>query len=199
VPYDKDLAMHISFDQNAVPYNSCSIWQVARVQGQVEAWELRAIDEITLFNPHNSTEEVCDEFMVRYPGHSAGLYYYGDASGRNRSTMSKDFKHHYQIVDFKLQKYLNNRSDRTLRANPSVVSRRDFINKMLEGKIPVTVRIDDRCRYLIADLMYCKQALDGGKDKSIVTDRDTGEKYQKYGHLGDSFEYLVVELFNKYY
>jgi len=197
-PYDKTLALHLSFDQNAVPYNSCSIWQVARGEGEIE-WELRCVDEIALFNPHNSTEEVCEEFEVRYPNHTAGLYYYGDASGRNRSTMSKDFRHHYQIIDFKLQRYMNNRSDRTLRANPSVVSRRDFINKILEGKLPINVRFDEHCRYLIGDLMYCKQALDGGKDKSIFTDRDSGEKYQKYGHLGDSFEYLAVELFNKYY
>jgi len=52
---------------------------------------------------------------------------------------------------------------------------------------------------LIADLMYCKQALDGTKDKHIVTDKETGDKYQKYGHLGDGFEYLVIELLKDYY
>jgi hypothetical protein len=52
---------------------------------------------------------------------------------------------------------------------------------------------------MIADLMYTKQALDGGKDKHIVTDKESGEKYQKYGHMGDNFEYLAVELFKSYY
>jgi hypothetical protein len=47
--------------------------------------------------------------------------------------------------------------------------------------------------------MYCKQALDGGKDKHIVTDKETGDKYQKYGHFGDLFEYMAVELFKTYY
>jgi hypothetical protein len=48
-------------------------------------------------------------------------------------------------------------------------------------------------------MMYCKQALDGGKDKHIVTDKETGDKYQKYGHMADALEYLGVELFKTYY
>jgi hypothetical protein len=127
------------------------------------------------------------------------LYYYGDASGKNRSTMNKDFKHHYEIVDFKLRRFLNNGSDRTLISNPSVVKRRDFANLIFENKLPVRFYVNEGCRYFIGDLMYTKQAIDGGKDKHIVTDPDTGEKYQKYGHFGDNFEYLIVELFKNYY
>jgi hypothetical protein len=89
-PYDKTLPIHISFDQNTVPYNSASIWQVRR---NGDLWDTICIDEIALENPRNSTEEVCEEFMCRYPRHDAGLFYYGDASGHNRSTISKDFKH----------------------------------------------------------------------------------------------------------
>jgi hypothetical protein len=59
--------------------------------------------------------------------------------------------------------------------------------------------INESCKHLIADLMYLKQALDGTKDKSIVTDRETGEKYQKYGHLSDGMDYLLTELFKAYY
>ena len=113
--------------------------------------------------------------------------------------MNKDFRHHYEVVEFKLRKYLINNSDRTLISNPSVVLRRDFINKIFEGKLPIKAIIDESCHYTISDLMYCKQALDGGKDKHIVTDKETGEKYQKYGHFGDLFEYMAVELFKTYY
>lgn len=197
VKYDSNIAIHISFDQNAVPYNSASIWQVAR--GKDDIWDLRGIDEIALQNPRNSTEEVCEEFIRRYPDHTAGLFYYGDASGHARTTMNKNFKHHYEIIDFKLRKYLNNKSDRSLRSNPSVIGRRDFLNKILEEKLPIRVLIDESMKYTIADMLYCKQALDGGKDKTIVTDKETKEKYQKYGHFLDNFEYLIVELFRNYY
>src|SRR4030042_7045061 len=125
VRYDPQLPIHISFDQNSVPYNSASIWQVKR---DGELWRLNCIDEIALVNPHNSTEEVCEEFISRYPVHKSGLFFYGDASGHNRQTMNKDFSHHYEIIAYKLAKYLMNESDRTLLANPSLVLRRDFIN-----------------------------------------------------------------------
>jgi hypothetical protein len=183
IKYNKELPIHISFDQNTVPYNSASIWQVKKVN---DLWFASCIDEIALENPRNSTEEVCEEFMMRYPDHKSGLFYYGDASGKNRSTMNKDFKHHYEIVAYKLRRYLNNGSDRTLFSNPSLVKRRDFINLIFEEKLPIRVYIDESCKKMIADLMYTKQALDGGKDKHIVTDKDSGEKYQKYGHFGDN-------------
>lgn len=108
--------------------------------------------------------------------------------------MNKDFKHHYEIVYWKLGKYLVNDSDRTLNVNPSLVLRRDFVNKMFEEKLPIRVVIDENCHHIINDYMYVKQALDGTKDKHIVTDKETGEKYQKYGHLSDSADYLMVEL-----
>ena len=194
--YDPFLPIHISFDQNSVPYNSASIWQVESKDG---FYELRAIDEIALVNPRNSTEEVCDEFIDRYRNHKSGVFYYGDASGHNRSTMNKDFKHHYEIVYWKLQKYLVNDSDRTLKVNPSLVLRRDFVNKIFEQKLPIRIVIDENCHYIINDYMYVKQAIDGTKDKHIVEDKETGEKYQKYGHMSDSADYLMVELFKTYY
>jgi len=196
VKYDPAIPLHISFDQNSVPYNSASIWQVSDQNG---TWQLNAIDEITLHNPRNSTEEVCEEFIYRYREHKAGLFFYGDATGHNRTTISKQFKHHYEIVEAKLKPFLNNASDRTLRVNPSVVGRRDFVNRILEDKLPIRMSISESCNYLIADLMYCKQVLDGGKDKHIITDKESGDKYQKYGHLGDSMEYLLVEMFKNYF
>jgi hypothetical protein len=194
--YNPDIPLHISFDQNTVPYNSASIWQIT---GLNNIWYISCIDEIALQNPRNSTEEVCEEFAMRYPNHKSGVFYYGDASGKARSTMNKDYKHHYEIVAFKLRRYLVNGSDRTLFKNPSIIKRRDFMNLVLEEKLPIVFRIDESCRYMIADFMYTKQALDGTKDKHIVTDKESGEKYQKYGHFGDNTEYLMVELFKDYY
>lgn len=194
--YDPDRPLHVSFDQNSVPYNSCSIWQFEQKD---DLWWAYCIDEIALENPRNSTEEVCEELVLRYPNHKAGLFYYGDASGRARSTMNKDFRHHYEIVEFKLRRYLVAKSDRTVTRNPPLVKRRDFINRIFENKLPIRIRIDEGCKKMIADMLYVKQAIDGGKDKHIVTDKVTGDKYQKYGHLSDGLDYLIVEAFNNYY
>jgi hypothetical protein len=73
------------------------------------------------------------------------------------------------------------------------------MNRMFEGKLPIKFIVDENCHKIIADLMYTKQALDGGKDKHIVEDKETGDKYQKYGHFGDLVEYCAVELFETYY
>ena len=194
--YDSIKPIHISFDQNTVPYNSASIWQF-RKEGDI--WICLCIDEIALENPRNSTEEVCEEFIKRYPNHKAGLYFYGDASGKARSTLSKEFKHHYQIIEYKLRQYLIAGSDRTAISNPLVIKRRDFINKIFEEKLPIRIIFDESCKKIIADMTYCKQAIDGTKDKHIVTDRESGEKYQKYGHMSDCMEYMLVEAFKNYY
>ena len=194
--YDPKKPIHITFDQNSVPYNSASIWQFEQ---EADIWWAKCIDEIALENPRNSTEEVCEEFMMRYPNHKTGLYYYGDASGHNRSTMSKEFKHHYEVVEHKLRRYLVAGSDRTLINNSLILKRRDFVNKIFENKLPLRVRIDESCKYMINDFMYCKQAVDGTKDKHIVTDKLTGDKYQKYGHMSDNAEYMLIEAFKNYY
>jgi hypothetical protein len=52
---------------------------------------------------------------------------------------------------------------------------------------------------MVADMMYVKQDINGAKDKHIVTDKETGDRYQKYGHLGDNLEYILVEVYNNYY
>ncbi|MCK9281543.1 MAG: hypothetical protein M0P71_13035 [Melioribacteraceae bacterium] len=194
--YDPQKPIHITFDQNSVPYNSASIWQFEQKDN---IWWSYCIDEIALENPRNSTEEVCEEFMMHYPNHKTGLYYYGDASGKARSTMNKEFKHHYQIVEYKLRHYLVSGSNRTATHNPLILKRRDFINKIFEDKLPIRIRFDERCKHMINDMMFCKQAVDGTKDKHIVTDRLTGDKYQKWGHMSDNLEYMIVEAFKNYY
>jgi len=194
--YDKTKPLHISFDQNSVPYNSCSIWQFERKD---DIWWSYCIDEIALENPRNSTEEVCEDILMRYAGHKSAIYYYGDASGKARSTMNKEFKHHYEIIEYKLRRFLVNGSARMMRQNPSITKRRDFINRIFEEKLPIRILIDETCKLMIADMMYVKQDINGAKDKHIVTDKETGDKYQKYGHLSDTADYQLIEVFSRDY
>jgi hypothetical protein len=194
--YDPLRPLHISFDQNSVPYNSCSIWQFEKKD---DLWWSYCIDEIALTNPRNSTEEVCEDILLRYNSHKSSIYYYGDASGKARSTMNKEFKHHYEIIEYKLRKYLVNGSARMMRQNPSLSKRRDFINCIFEEKLPIRILIDENCKLMIADMMYVKQDVNGAKDKHIVKDKDTGDRYQKYGHLSDGCDYILCEVFNNYY
>lgn len=196
--YNPDLALHISFDFNYVPYNSCSIWQIEEKEG---VYYIYGIDEIALKNPRNSDEEVCNTFLSRYNHkHKSSLFVYGDGTGKAGSTMAKESKSHISNLEKYLNPMLSNYSMRIPRSNPTNDSRREFINRIFEKKLPIRIIVDEKMYYMIADLSYTKQDLiNGGKDKHIVTDPETSEKYQKYGHFGDNFEYFVCECFKNYF
>ena len=193
--YNPKLPIHVSFDQNTVPYNSCLISQLEKTG---ERWQLRSIDEITLKNPNNSTEEVCNELLRRY-GDCETIFYYGDASGKARSTLSKNERHHYEVIQRVLARKLNNGSNRVSRRNPPLIARREFANKIFEGKLPIDFYVSSKCTELIKDFTYLKQDIDGGKKKEVTTDKETGERYQKYGHLSDCFDYKITSMFSNYF
>ena len=195
--YNKDLPLHISFDFNVVPYNSCSIWQIEKKE---EIYIVACIDEIALINPNNSTPEVCECFINRYINHTSGLYIYGDASGRARKTTNKDFKHDIAVIEYYLRKYFNNNSNRIPTSNPPNRKRREFINKCFENKLNIRIIINESCKNMIDDLTYTKQdSITGGKDKHRVKDLNTGDYYEKYGHFGDNMEYFICEAFKGYF
>ncbi len=184
---------HLSFDQNVVPYITCIISVVYK---EDETYVLRFIDEIILANPKNKTECICDEFLTRYP-EAERVFYYGDASGKKRDTRSQ--YNDYDIVDRKLSKLLSNTSNRVPYSNPSVTKRRDFINRIFDNRYPIRIDVDQKCKYLIADLERVKEDIDGTKLKKKVLDKVTGQSYEQYGHTSDAFDYQVVTLFKSYF
>lgn len=195
--YNPDLPLHTSFDFNYVPYNSNSIWQIDKKE---DKYIVRCIDEFALKNPHNSTEEVCEAIIARYSNHKSGLFIYGDATGRSRSTMNREYKNQFQIIEKMLYPLMNQNSMRVPLSNMPNINRRDFINRAFEGKLPFEIEIDEACKYMISDLTYTKQdSITGLKDKHIVKDSETGEQYQKYGHFTDGAEYFICEAFKDYF
>lgn len=198
VEYNPELPLHISFDFNYVPYNSCSIWQV---ELKDSIYFIYGIDEIALKNPRNSDEDVCNTFLARYKHkHKSSLYIYGDATGRAGTTLNKEVKSHIASLEKYLRPMMSNGSLRVPKSNPTNDSRREFINRIFEKKLPMRIVVSENMTHMIADLSYTKQDLiNGGKDKHIVTDPETGEKYQKYGHFGDNLEYFLCECFKNYF
>lgn len=189
VEFDPNLPIHVSFDQNVVPYITASLWQVVRGD---EVIGLRKFDEFALGNPNNTSERLCEAIAAKYGSRIKGLFYYGDASGHSRSTKGSETD--YQIVERKLRVWLNNGSDRTQRSNPPVLKRRDFINNMLEGKTRYRILIDAKCKHTIADLTYLKQDQNGLKWKERGKDEISGQTYEKYGHLSDSDDYFFCTI-----
>ncbi len=196
--YNPELALHITFDFNYVPYNSATIWQV---ENKDDIYHINCIDEIILKNPRNSDQDMCETFIARYKHkHNKSFFYYGDATGKGGSTINKEIKSHIHALDKYLRPMISNNSKRIPMYNPTNDSRREFINRIFENKLPLRILIDEKCKTMIADLNYTKQdQINGGKDKHIVTDPETKEKYQKYGHTGDGMEYFICECFKSYF
>lgn len=196
--YDKNMPLHITFDFNYVPYNSATIWQIKEEKGVYNCY---CIDEIILKNPRNSDQDMCETFLARYKHkHNSSLYIYGDATGRAGTTLNKEIKSHIGLIENYLKSMMFNNSMRVPKSNPTNDSRREFMNRIFENKLPIRIFVDEKCHIMIADLTYTKQdMINGGKDKHIVTDPETKEKYQKYGHTGDGMEYFICECFKSYF
>lgn len=189
------VPVHISVDQNVNPYYSMTCWQIIHEQGQ---YNIHCFDEICLPHPRNTTEAVCRELARRWgPYLKAGLFYYGDASGRKRDTRGS--RHDYQILADTLAPYLNANSDRTTRRNPEVLRSRNFINRVLDGKLNLRIRIGSHCTHLIADMEYLKEDATGGILKQKARDKSTGASYEKYGHASDTMRYFITSAFRKMY
>ena len=131
--------------------------------------------------------------------HKGGAFIYGDASGKNRQTVSKEFRHNYEVIEHYLSPILSSDYNRVTRRNPALVKRRDFVNKVLAGGYNITFLIDEDCKNLITDMEFIKESPTGGKLKVVEKDRDTGESYEKLGHTSDSLDYFLCSAFETYF
>lgn len=188
-------AIHISFDQNVVPYITATLWQITNVNG---VYNVNEIDEYCLSNPNNKTEKLCEHIINRYDPlmRSGGIYIYGDASGKHRDT--RGMENDYDIIERMFSPYISGTSNRVAHRNPGVNKRRMFFNRILEGKLPIKIMMDPGCKYTIADFEYIKETPDGTKLKQTVKDDKQGATYEKYGHTSDSADYLICSAFESY-
>lgn len=188
-------AVHVTFDQNVVPYNTALIWQIYEEES---IYHLECIDEYCLPNPNNKTDQLCEQIVIRYGDvmKSSGLYYYGDASGKHRDT--RGIEDDYDLVEKVFAPYISNTSNRVNNRNPSINKRRMFINRIFECKTPIRILINPRCKNLIADLEYVKETPEGTKFKQNTRDDKQGVNYQKLSHTSDAMDYLICSAFESY-
>lgn len=185
--YDPDKILHVSFDFNAVPYLSITVWQL---YGR----ELYQIDEIAAVHPNNNTQSACKLLANRYRGHQNGMNVYGDATGRARSTLAEAGVNNYTIIAGALREF--RAQERVPSANPNVKARGDFINEVFAGTIPgVHVWLNRDCNKTLNDVQVTKEDPSGeGKLKEKVRDKELGT-YEKTAHLSDSMDYVICEIF----
>ena len=184
--YDPDLPLHLTFDFNVRPAMHATVWQIC----DKIIWQL---SEIVLKSPNNKTESVCRHFARLYHNHQSGLFVYGDPSGKNEDTRSEKGFNDYTIIRKELQRY--SPTLRVAASHPNPKKRGDFINLIFEkGYNGIDIYINPECKATIEDISLVKEKADGSKLKE--KDKDGNEKY---GHLSDSLDYLIVEAFKSDY
>ena len=152
------------------------------------------IDEIAGVSPRNTVKAVCNEFIMKYQGHKAGLFVYGDATANKQDTKLENGYNFFRLILDNLKQFRP--TSRVLPSNPSIVMRGNWINTILENNIGgVRVVIGSNCKLMINDLVSLKEAADGTKNKEMETDPQTRVRSQKVGHFSDLFDYILVSAF----
>lgn len=184
--HDPGSALHITFDFNVLPYVTLNVWQIEGL------WAYQ-IDEILAEDPMNSTRGACVLFKEKYPVEdNAGLFFYGDPSGRHRDTRTDQGFNDYDLIYKELAQY--HPVERVARAAPPLAIRGQFMNSIFEGLEPVKMFISKVCNTTINEYNHVKQNAEGGKLKEKVK-TESGAVYEKYGHTSDANDYFICEAF----
>lgn len=187
--YNPNLPLHISFDENVLPYLPVSVWQIPN---ENEAWQ---IAEFAMSPPKNKLESVCNEILKKYKNHNSGLFIYGDATSQKEDVKLEKGHNLFYLIKQKLQKL--HPQLKLNKANPSVVMRGEFLNYCFATDNIIKIRVDKSCIATINDINGTQKDKNSGKDKTMVVVK--GMRYQKYGHLSDAMDYFLCKAWEQDY
>jgi hypothetical protein len=149
---DPNLPLIASFDFNVEPITSL-ICQHAPDRSWVSI-----LKEYRLLN--SDVFELTDRIATDYPDVFWGIT--GDASGRNRTAITRGNKNYYYFIKQRLR--VNDSQIKLPGSNPSVSNSRVLSNSLL-AKHPAYL-IDSGCRYLLEDMRQVQTSDTGGIDKT---------------------------------
>lgn len=187
------LPVHVSIDNNVLPYISVSFFQI-------DGGTIRQFHEICAEDPMNTVTKAA-EMTVSYLtsiGYRDVVYLYGDASTKSRNTIDDEKRSFLDKFVEGLERAYHV-EERIPKGNPSVPMSGEFLNYILSGGGGMSFMVDDGCRKSIVDYNNAKKDVNGGILKARIKDKATGQSYEKYGHLTDCLRYIAVEAFNSAY
>jgi hypothetical protein len=172
--YDPTRVLIVGMDFNVDPM----CWTICQRYGERE---LRVIDELFV---RNTNTQACMELLYRrYSGHTAGIEFYGDASGKARKSSATESD--YLIVR-NFDKFADRRGVYFPPSNPAIKDRFAACNAMLKNaKGERCLFVDPRCKRLIADFE------NRGYQEGSNEPNDFGD----LGHMSDAIGYVVYMLF----
>ena len=190
--FNPDLALHISVDNNVLPYISYTFWQIDYSNDIT----IRQVDEITAESPNNTARK--SALLVARKLKELGvsrIYLHGDASTRNASTIDDQKRSFLDLVISTLQSEGIEVTDCVGHKNPSVPMSGEFINAIFERIVPgITILIGEHCSASVEDYMSVQKDENGAILKTKVKNKITMQTYEQYGHLSDTFRYVITDL-----
>ena len=191
IRYNENEPLHITFDFNVRPYMTCNVWQVGQEGSLKQAYQ---VDEVLAFDPLNNTRGVCRLFRDKYYSHSAGLFVYGDPSGRHEDTRQEKGFNDFEIIRDELASF--HPKIRIANLAPPVVQRVAWINAVMADpqQYGILIMFHEGLNYTIMDYVYGKENADGTKHKEKDKD-DAGIQYERYHHITDANDYFLTKLF----
>lgn len=191
--YDSQLPIHITIDNNVLPYISVAFWQV-KIENEITA--VSQIKEIAAEDPFNTVTKA-SALSVNYlkeMGYTDKLFLYGDASTKAGNTIDDEKR---SFLD-KFKEGLESSyivEERIPRSNPSVSMTGEFINAIYSGDIKsVNICIDEGCIRSVSDYIKVKKDVNGSILKTRKKNKETGQTYEEYGHFSDTKRYFITEL-----
>lgn len=180
-PFNPDLALHVSVDNNVLPYISYTFWQIDYSNGIT----IRQVDEIAAESPHNTARK--SALLVASKLKTYGvykIYLHGDASTRNASTIDDQKRSFLDLVIDTLQKEGIEVVDCVGNKNPSVAMSGEFINAIWESILPdINIIIGENCTISIEDYMSVQKDENGAILKTKIKNKITMQTYEEHGHM----------------
>lgn len=191
--YDTELPIHLSIDSNVLPYISISYWQIHTGGGKTKIMQ---IDETCAESPNNSARKAAKLVAKRLRELGAfKVYLHGDASTRAANTIDDDKRSFLDLFISTLQKEGIEVIDCVGNKNPNVSMTGEFINaifdKMYEN---IEILIGEHCIVSIEDYLSAQKDMNGAILKTKIKNKTTGQTYEAYGHISDTFRYLIADV-----
>ena len=190
-PYNPELAVYLSFDENVNPYFPCGFFQIENDQKTV-----RMIHCIAAKHPNNTVKWICAEItrVLKHWGHNQNLYIGGDPTSQKEDVKQEKGHDLFRLIMGELIEFKPER--RLLGSAPSVKDSFEFFNNILQfNDGGIDLKVNSSCRIAINDFEYTKEDKNGKVDKALVRDPITKVSYQPYGHFVDLTRYFLCSAF----
>lgn len=194
VPFIPELPVHLSVDNNVLPYITNTLWQVEETPEKVR---VRQFAEVMATSPDNTVKKAARLVAkrLRSLNYAEKVILHGDASTRAANTIDEEKRSFLDLYISTLNEEGFEVEDCVGSSNPSVPMTGEFINQLLDGAdANLDIEIDESCKVSSDDYLMVQKDVNGGILKTRVKNKMTGQTYEEHGHAADSFRYLIFDV-----